>query len=99
MALPIRAGVDFPWLLYQLARDGSLPKQPDHPDNVRLRFLINDLQAAYATWRQAKSFRERAGIAASLLDPRVKEGILSLRDFRPSWAYLQKAISRASRAE
>jgi predicted ATP-grasp superfamily ATP-dependent carboligase len=97
MALPIRAGVDFPWLLYQLARDGSLPPQPDHRDDVRLRFLVNDLQAAWATWRRAGSFAERLAIAGSLLDPRVKEGILSLSDFRPSWAYLQKAISRASR--
>lgn len=94
MQLPIRAGVEFPWLLFQLARDGRLPLQPQHPDGVRLRFLINDLQAAAATWRQSRSMRERLAIAWSVLDPRVKEGILTLGDPRPSWAYVRKAMTR-----
>lgn len=94
MQLPIRAGVEFPWLLFQLARDGRLPLQPDHADGVRLRFLINDLQAAAASWKRSRSARERFGIVRSLLDPRVKEGILTLTDPRPSWAYVRKAMSR-----
>ncbi len=95
MQLPIRGGVEFPWLTFQLGRDGTLPAQPDYADGTRLRFLINDLQAAAATWRAAPSVRERLAVAASVLDPRVKEGVLSLRDPRPSWAYIQKAFSRA----
>jgi predicted ATP-grasp superfamily ATP-dependent carboligase len=94
MQLPIRAGVEFPWLLFQLARDGRLPLQPGYADDVRLRFLINDLQSAVATWRVARTFRERMSVVGSLLDPRVKEGVLSFTDPRPSWAYLHKAMSR-----
>ena len=95
MALPIRAGVEFPWLAYRLARDGTLPVQPDYPDGVRLRFLVNDLQAAFAEVRRAPTLARRAQIFATLLDPSVREGILSLRDPRPSWAYLRKAVHAA----
>jgi predicted ATP-grasp superfamily ATP-dependent carboligase len=94
MELPIRAGVEFPWLLFQLGRDRSLPVQPDYRDGVRLRFLINDMQAALAQFRRSASFRQRAAIVGSVLDPRVREGILSLRDPNPSWAYLRKALRR-----
>ncbi|MGH7620239.1 MAG: ATP-grasp domain-containing protein, partial [Gemmatimonadaceae bacterium] len=97
MMLPILAGVEFPWLLFQLARDGSLPVQPKHRAGVRMRFLVNDLQAALAEWRRAPTLRGRLAIAGSILDPRVHEGILSLRDPRPSWAYLRKAAFRALR--
>jgi predicted ATP-grasp superfamily ATP-dependent carboligase len=95
MQLPIRAGVEFPWLAYKLARDGVLEVQPDWEDGVRLRYLVNDLQAALAQAKRAPGLRERLAIIGSVLDPRVKEGILSLRDPRPSWAYLSKGAARA----
>jgi predicted ATP-grasp superfamily ATP-dependent carboligase len=96
MPLAIRAGVEFPWLTYVLARDGAVPAQHDYPDGVRLRFLINDLPAAFAQWRKAANLAERVAIVGSLLDPRVKEGILSLSDPRPSWAYLVKGLGRVA---
>jgi predicted ATP-grasp superfamily ATP-dependent carboligase len=99
MELPIRAGVEFPWLLYQLARDGALGPQADYPDGVRLRFLINDLQAVAGLWRRTGSLAVRLSMAASLLDPRVKEGILKVRDPRPSWAYIRKGAARALRGQ
>ena len=37
-------------------------------------------------------------VAWSVLDPRVKEGILTARDPRPTWAYMRKAMSRATAA-
>jgi predicted ATP-grasp superfamily ATP-dependent carboligase len=95
MALPILAGVEFPWLLYQLARDGALPPQPPHRAGVKMRFLINDLQAAVAQIKRASSLGERLGIAGGFFDPSVREGILSLRDPRPTWAYIRKAMLRA----
>ena len=95
MALPIRAGVEFPWLAYQLARDGCLPVQPDYPDGVRLRFIVNDLQAAFAEIGRTQSIRKRMGICLSLLDPRVKEGVLMLRDPIPTVAYVMKGLGRA----
>lgn len=97
IALPIRAGVEFPWLLYQLARDGRLDQQPDYRDGIRLRYLVNDLQAAAAEWRQTSSLAAKFSLLGSVCDPRVKEGVLSLRDPLPSWAYLRKAAMRAGR--
>ena len=35
MQLPIRAGVEFPWLAFQLARDGQLTPRSGWPDGVR----------------------------------------------------------------
>jgi predicted ATP-grasp superfamily ATP-dependent carboligase len=87
MALPIAAGVDFPWLAYRLARDGAVHPSLAFPDGVRLRFLVNDIQAAVAQVRAGAGLRP----LASLADPRVHEGILSLADPRPSAAYLRKA--------
>jgi predicted ATP-grasp superfamily ATP-dependent carboligase len=95
MQLPIRAGVEFPWLAFQLARDGQLPVQPDWPDGVRMRYLVNDLQAALAQARVARSPLAGLAILTSLLDPFVKEGILSLSDPGPSWAYLRKGATQA----
>ena len=95
MALPIRAGVEFPWLAFQLARDGKLPCQPDYPDGVRLRFLVNDVQAAFAEAMQSRSPRIWLRNLASFFDPRIKEGVLSWRDPRPSVAYALKALRRA----
>lgn len=95
MQLAVRAGVEFPWLWYELARQGKLAAQTAWPAGVRLRYVVNDLQAAVAEWRASRSWRMRAAIATSLLDPRVHEGVLSVSDARPSYAYLSKAIHRA----
>jgi len=95
MQLPIRAGVEFPWLAFQLARDGSLPVQPDWVDGIRLRFLINDLQAALAEMRSGGSLARRLAIAADFLNPAVKEGVLSFSDPAPSWAYIRKGVASA----
>jgi predicted ATP-grasp superfamily ATP-dependent carboligase len=95
MQLAIHAGVEFPWLWYQLARDGKLPVQPDWPDGVRLRYFANDARAALAEAHRAHSLGAKAAIIGSLFDPRVAEGVFSWRDPRPSWAYLAKAFRRA----
>lgn len=95
IALPIRAGTDFPWLAYRLARDGALEAQPDWPNGVRLRYMVSDLRAAAAAFRSTDSVGERLAIIGSLLDPRVKEGILSLRDPAPLWwGYLRRGVNR-----
>lgn len=95
MQLPIRAGVEFPWLAFQLARDGQLAVQPDWKDGVRLRYLVNDIQAALAQVRLTRSPLARLAILARFLDPFVKEGVLSFGDPRPSLAYLSKGVARA----
>jgi predicted ATP-grasp superfamily ATP-dependent carboligase len=96
MALPIRAGVDFPWLNFRLAMNEQVAPTPRLQTHTRLRYLINDLQAAVATAR-GRSFLTKLRIAASFLDPRVKEGVLMLTDIRPSLAYLFKGLKRALR--
>lgn len=94
MELPIRAGIEFPWLAYQLARDGSVNCTNSAKDRVRLRFLVNDIQAALAAARQTRGFSDKLSILSSLIDPRVKEGVLTVRDPMPSLAYLMKGMQR-----
>lgn len=40
--LAVRAGVDFPWLLYRLAVDGSVAESGDWPDGVRSRWIVGE---------------------------------------------------------
>jgi len=96
MALPIRAGVDFPWLAYRLARHDTVDPISTPQERVRLRYVINDLQAAVAEWNLASTHRERWHIVRTLLDPSVMEGILSIRDPLPSLAYIWKAVKRGA---
>ncbi len=40
--LAVRSGVDFPWLLYRLAADGSLPDAAEGRAGVRSRWLVGE---------------------------------------------------------
>lgn len=95
MELPIRSGLEFPWLVFRLARDGRVEPPASPASGVRLRFLLSDLQAARAELRRRPGWRRSLSILGSLVDPRVREGVLSFRDPRPSLVHLRKGMTRA----
>lgn len=94
MILPIRAGIDFPWLTFQLARGRNVPRESTFRGEIKLRFLVNDMMAAFHQVRGASSWSGRWRAIAPLFDPRVKEGVLSIGDPLPSIGYLLKAVRR-----
>lgn len=63
LQLGIDAGVDFPWLLYQVAV-GIRPDQPNLQPGVRLRWLLGDLDRLYLQFK----LRGRIGTWAFLKD-------------------------------
>lgn len=45
LALPIQAGVDFPYLLYKMAVDGDIETVLDYKEDVAVRWLLGDVLA------------------------------------------------------
>jgi predicted ATP-grasp superfamily ATP-dependent carboligase len=65
LALAIQSGVDFPYLLYQLATEGDIAPVLDYRTNVTVKWLLGDTVAKVSQWRH------RAASAATG-DGRVK---------------------------
>jgi predicted ATP-grasp superfamily ATP-dependent carboligase len=51
LQLAIDAGVDFPWLLYQLVSGNHLAQVNEYRTGIRLRWLLGDLDNLYLTLR------------------------------------------------
>ncbi len=98
MELAIRSGVEFPWLAFRVARGEAFTPVTHYQDGIRLRFLMNDVQAVASLLRGHTPWKRKLAAVASLFDPRVHEGILSWSDPRPSLAYMAKGFRRATAA-
>ncbi len=70
LQLAIDAGVDFPWLLYQLACGTRPETVPAYRTGVRLRWLLGDLDSLYLTLRDGDySPGRKAAAIARFLTP------------------------------
>lgn len=89
LQLAIDAGVDFPWLLYQLTCD----KQPDavthYKTGVKLRWLLGDVDNLYLTLRGSHySLIEKLSAVRRFLTPslfKTRHEINRLNDLKPAW--------------
>ena len=88
LQLAVDCGVDFPWLLYQIARD--LPVAPPQPYIIgrRLRWLVGDLDSLLIRLRDERaSPRAKAQAAVTFArtfaDPACRQEVLRLSDPRP----------------
>jgi predicted ATP-grasp superfamily ATP-dependent carboligase/protein-tyrosine-phosphatase len=108
LQLAIDAGVDFPWLLYQLATAGAAqPPAAPYATGVRSRWWLGDLD--HLLLRLRKADRElnlppgapsRWSALGSFLrawDPRTKGDVLRLRDPRPGVHELTTYAAHATR--
>lgn len=95
LPLPIMAGVDFPLLLYRLARGDRVSPVSEYRLGKKMRYLAKDLAAMLETVRTASSGRSRLalGFLAELADPTVGEGLMPLSDPLPGLAYLTRKLS------
>ncbi len=54
LCLAVSAGVEFPWLLYQMALNGDIPSTADYRTGVKTRFMWADITAFPGNLRGAK---------------------------------------------
>ncbi|MHA2401968.1 MAG: carboxylate--amine ligase [Candidatus Kariarchaeaceae archaeon] len=55
LALPIAAGLDFPFLLYKIATEGDVSFTDDYDEGVVVRWIIGDILATFSKIRQTRS--------------------------------------------
>ncbi|MDA3870706.1 MAG: ATP-grasp domain-containing protein, partial [Gammaproteobacteria bacterium] len=54
LQLAVDAGVDFPWLLYQVASGMEPEPRKDYKKGIRLRWLLGDIDSLYLTLRDSE---------------------------------------------
>jgi predicted ATP-grasp superfamily ATP-dependent carboligase len=96
LQLAIDSGVDFPWLLYKLARGEPAPVPQSYAIGRRLRWLLGDLDHLLLT------LRGRPGAGGTLRalwrfvkynGPSTRLELLRLDDPRPAWRALLRYLS------
>ncbi len=89
LPLSTRAGINFPHLLCRMAMGEELLPVTEYRAGVKIRFLPMDASAAWsALGIPGRRLRYAGGFLLDLLDPRVRDGIFEIRDFKASFAYL-----------
>ena len=87
LQLAIDAGVDFPWLLYQMACGNPLEPVKRYKEGNQLRWLLGDLDRLYLVLKGAKfSNKEKISSLLSFFTPaphRTKHEVDRLDDIRP----------------
>jgi len=96
LQLAIDSGMNFPWLLYQLACDGHTDPVYTYKTGLRLRWLLGDLDSLYLTLRdQRYSFAVKAGAVKCFLTPspfRTRHEVDRWGDLGPFWCELRTYI-------
>ncbi len=89
LQLAIDAGVDFPWLLYQLACSDRPDPVNSYKVGIRLRWLLGDLDNLYLTLRdESYSFRTKLGALGHFITPspfRTRHEVNRWSDPGPAW--------------
>ena len=101
LQLAIDAGVDFPWLLYQLAQGETPPAVTSYRTGRRLRWLLGDLDSLYLTLRDSRHFtvRQKLGTLLQFLTPspfRTRHEVDRWDDMGPFWYELQAYLKALS---
>lgn len=97
LALAVLAGVDFPLLYYRACLDQPV-KQPVQRDGVRVRYFPQDFIAISEYARNSnRPLAYALGSVVELLNPRLADGLMSLRDPLPGLAYLLGGIIKHAR--
>jgi predicted ATP-grasp superfamily ATP-dependent carboligase len=89
LQLAIDAGVDFPWLLYQVATGTPPQTVTDYRVGIRLRWLLGDLDSLYLTLRDHSiSLKAKLGTVLRFLTPapfRTRHETNRWKDMGPFW--------------
>jgi predicted ATP-grasp superfamily ATP-dependent carboligase len=96
LQLAIDAGVDFPWLLYQIAC-GAIPEAiQSYRTGIRLRWLLGDLDNLYLTLRDRQlSLKTKFSAILQFLTPhplKTRHEVNRWQDPGPFWFELKKYV-------
>lgn len=93
LQLAIDAGIDFPWLLYQVTCSEKINEISGYKKGKRLRWLLGDVDNLYLTLRDKEfslSHKLRSIIKFFLPDPfKTRHEVNRLDDLKPFWCELK----------
>lgn len=89
LPLAIKSGVDFPYLLYKLINEENFDSIKNYEHGIKLRFLVTDIVSGLSHLSN-RHFKQFFYFVRDLFNFKIKEGILSLTDFKPTLSYLKK---------
>jgi predicted ATP-grasp superfamily ATP-dependent carboligase len=95
LQLAIDAGVDFPWLAYQLATGARTDSVDGYRIGVRNRWLLGDLDHVYLSWKESAGWRATCRAIAGFLkgfEPGTKHEVDRWDDFRPFIVELKRYV-------
>ncbi|MBQ8004429.1 MAG: ATP-grasp domain-containing protein [Oscillospiraceae bacterium] len=98
-ALAPNSGCNIPLALFRAAKGETAPVyssfRPNYKVGHKMRFLLQDLLSfpAYLK-RSTGKIRFAAEFLLSLLNPRISDGVLDIRDIRASFKYLKCALKK-----
>lgn len=96
LQLAIDAGIDFPWLLYQVACNEKSDPVHDYKTGTRLRWLLGDLDNLYLTLRDKRySLRSKLIALGRFLTPspfRTRHEVNRWDDLGPAWCEIKTYI-------
>ncbi len=96
LQLAIDAGVDFPWLAYQLATGARTDSVEGYRIGVRNRWLLGDLDHVYLSWKESAGVRAKCRAIAGFLKgfgPRTRHEVDRWDDFRPFFIELKRYVT------
>ena len=96
LQLAIDAGVDFPWLAYQLAAGLTPDSVEGYRIGVRNRWLLGDLDHVYLTWRESRRVTATCRAITGFLTafgPGTHREVDRWDDFRPFLIELTRYIT------
>jgi len=93
--LAVSAGIDFPYLLFRLSLGQKIEQDLNYREGVKIRFLVNDVMAVLDNMRHGSNKTKYVfQFIKDLFDFKIRDGIISFKDFRPSMAYLGMLIEK-----
>ena len=96
LQLAIDAGVDFPYLLYQLACGEQPDPVTDYKTGIKLRWLLGDLDNLYLTLKNKRtSFSTKIGSLGRFITPSLstRHEVNRIGDLKPFWYELRQYFS------
>lgn len=96
LQLAIDAGVDFPWMLYEMSSGNSVEPVNHYKLGIRLRWILGDLDSLYISIKDAKlTLNQKFKAIFKFLNPisfKTKHEVNRWNDLSPFWWEIKKYL-------